>query len=535
MSFLQKLFGPPNLKELESKGDVKGLIKALGYKKDKQVQFGAARALGEIGDARTVKPLIAALEDEDKGVGMAAARALRQIGDARAVEPLIATLKDKDMCRAAARALGEIGDDRAVEPLIVALKDEYPYMGTAAARALGQIGDARAVEPLIATLKELKGRDQGMRKDVATALDRLGWQPDQSEAGAAYWVVKRKWEKCVEIGPPAARPLTAALEDRDVRQAVARALAEIGTPATEPLIAALKDGDKEVRRAAAGVLGQIGDVRAVGPLIDALRDEQLSVCRGAADALDRLGWQPDRSGSGAAYWYAKGQWDKCVEIGPPAMEPLIAALKRPDLGKRLVAAGRLGQIGDARAVEPLIAALKDKSTYVGQAAAEALGQIGDARAVKPLIATLKDDRLLRRDAAEALEHIGAPAVEPLIFTLKRSDKDGRGSAAEMLGRIGDARAVEPLIAALKDSDKRVREAAATALVGMYRSGKLDNANKRLILGQRKWIIGRRVHIRGEHVDQTRTAYCFGQTVEDHTDSTLHTDTVVEGIGVDFPL
>jgi len=43
---------------MKAKRDVKGLIKALNYKKDDSVRRKAAWALGLIGDKRAVKPLI---------------------------------------------------------------------------------------------------------------------------------------------------------------------------------------------------------------------------------------------------------------------------------------------------------------------------------------------------------------------------------------------------------------------------------------------------------------------------------------------
>ena len=74
---------------------------------DKDVRKAAAEALGQIGDPRTVEPLIAALKDADKGVRWVAASALGQIGDERAVESLVAVLNDSSwiVCRAAAKAL----------------------------------------------------------------------------------------------------------------------------------------------------------------------------------------------------------------------------------------------------------------------------------------------------------------------------------------------------------------------------------------------------------------------------------------------
>ncbi len=52
------LFGPPNVAKLEAKRDAPGLIKALGSQKDGPVRKAAAGALGQIGDARPVEPLI---------------------------------------------------------------------------------------------------------------------------------------------------------------------------------------------------------------------------------------------------------------------------------------------------------------------------------------------------------------------------------------------------------------------------------------------------------------------------------------------
>ncbi len=102
---------------------------------------------------------------------------------------------------------------------------------------------------------------------------------------------------------------------------------------------------------------------------------------------------------------------------------------------------------------------------VRQSAAEALGKIGDARAVEALIARLADaDSDLRKFAAIDLGKIGdARAVEPLIARLADWKGDVRKHAAEALGNIGDSRAVEPLSARLADRRSYVRRAAAESL------------------------------------------------------------------------
>jgi HEAT repeat protein len=83
------------------------------------VRRKAATALGQLGDARVVEPLIAALTDADTDVRSAAVAALGQVGDARAVEPLIAALGDhsSNVREFAAEELGKFADNRAAMPL----------------------------------------------------------------------------------------------------------------------------------------------------------------------------------------------------------------------------------------------------------------------------------------------------------------------------------------------------------------------------------------------------------------------------------
>ena len=108
-------------------------------------------------------------------------------------------------------------------------------------------------------------------------------------------------------------------------------------------------------------------------------------------------------------------------------------------------------------------ALADADHHVRESAAEALGKLGDAQAVEPLCKALADaDHHVRKSAAEALVKVGdARAVEPLCMALCDAYTLVRVYAAEALGRIGDTRAVIPLRKALGDKD--VWSAATQAL------------------------------------------------------------------------
>ena len=111
----------------------------------------------------------------------------------------------------------------------------------------------------------------------------------------------------------------------------------------------------------------------------------------------------------------KGAAKAFVEIGAPAVEPLVAALKDEH---NMWAAEVLGMIGDARAVEPLIAALQNDDQDVRKQALEALDKIGWHPAGDEISARYW---ITNGRYAECIR-IGAPAVGPLIAaTVSRSD------------------------------------------------------------------------------------------------------------------
>lgn len=129
-----------NVKELEERKDVQGLMKALQHE-DTRIWGEASGALIEIGEP-AVEPLILALKDVNPRVRWIAAAALGEIGDARAVEPLvnaITTDPERDVRWHAVDSLGKIGDVRAIGPLTQSLKDKDSFVREAARGALKKI------------------------------------------------------------------------------------------------------------------------------------------------------------------------------------------------------------------------------------------------------------------------------------------------------------------------------------------------------------------------------------------------------------
>jgi hypothetical protein len=173
MGLFRRLF-KPNIKKMERKKDVNGLVKAMWFD-DLNIRIDSIKALDRIGpDAKQAVPaLLQALRDTNDIIRERAVCALGQIKDERAVEPLIKSLSDKYIRREAVYALGEIGDSRTVQPLIGLL--EVPEMVIPAIRVLGSLNDKRAVEPL---LKQLRSLDKEIREATVTALYNLDEVPN---------------------------------------------------------------------------------------------------------------------------------------------------------------------------------------------------------------------------------------------------------------------------------------------------------------------------------------------------------------------
>lgn len=249
-------------------GTVKYLIDALKdarYDKERVID-----ALGEKGDPVAVEYLTNILKDtswEARKYREAAARALGNIKDARAVESLLTALKSKfyEVRKEAAEALGKIGDEQALLPLIDALNDDNPTFREIVVESLCSAAKPGKTEPLVDTLKD---RDAFVRQGAAQVLSRIGWKAPGDSELAVYLIAKQEWDKLPGIGEYAAEPLIAVLEDEnpEVRKNAVITLGRIGNPeAVEPLIDALKNHPlhDSYMKDLIDALGEIGDVRAL--------------------------------------------------------------------------------------------------------------------------------------------------------------------------------------------------------------------------------------------------------------------------------
>jgi HEAT repeat protein len=221
------------------------------------IRWGAAIALGDIGDPEAVGPLAAALDDEDRYVRTRAALALAAIG-----EPAIETLgAAADTGRpearwAAALALGKMDSRAGVPVLARLLSDPDAGVRWKAAEALGALGGDEAVPPLVAALSDT---DEEVRGQAAAALAARGDQ--------------------------VAGILIDALERREYWFGAVEALRGMQEKAVPALLAAMERKNRWVRIGAAMILGERGDERGVDALLAALSDSDPDVVEAAREIL----------------------------------------------------------------------------------------------------------------------------------------------------------------------------------------------------------------------------------------------------------
>ena len=238
-----------------------------------------------------------------------------------------------------------------------------------------------------------------------------------------------------------------ALQSRDLNLLAIYEQVLARIPSASPaLIQVLETAHPILRARAADVLGIRKDKSAVPALLDALKGEFYTVRSRAAIALGKIG-------------------------DAKAMEPLILTLKDPEDDVRIGACLGLGFFKEPSTFDEITnVLLDDPKIEVRQAAAKALGNTGHPEAVPLLMEALHDPfwwyerEMQAGDLFDAIEKMGAMAVESLIAALKDNEGTVRKYAAILLGRIGDDRAIEPLGMALYDLHHDVGKVSAEALV-----------------------------------------------------------------------
>lgn len=307
---------------------------------------------GETGDE--TEKLLKALKSGNGNVRVAAVMALGQKGEKAAVEPILAILiRDYPLARhSAAMALGEIGDESAVETMMTEMKtSDKDYIRSSIAIALGKIGSEESVPYLIERLRDARAT---VRSNAALTLGRMG-----NESAVEPLIEVLESGKDME-----GRRKDTVNTNADVRKSVVLALGGIGgTEATKALTGVLNDNEEtlEVRIAAASALGNIGSSEAVSTLKTVYDNQSINI-RLRNGALLALGKTRNKEAAGVFIGklgdrdFGASAREALIDMGEPAVEPLIENLKTEDKRIKDETALILIEIGDPRAVKPLIEA-----------------------------------------------------------------------------------------------------------------------------------------------------------------------------------
>jgi HEAT repeat protein len=471
---------------------------------------------------------------DNAGLRNSAVEALERLGS-RAVPVLCrhGGDADHDVRKFILDILGSIGDAGALPLLISALADPEPNVCAAAAENLGKIGDSRAVPQL---LQALEKTDIWLRYTILEALGRIGKPVPMSVIApmAGENLLKKAVFDCLgAIGDGEAIPLLMeGIRERvrNVREAAVAALMKVrerlpesermllvdgrlrefnGAPFVEGLLGSLDASDRDLLEALAGVLGLIGDERAIGELLHLCREERMRAC--ALQAIRSMG---EKAAATIMARYPAGDDDErcfiaylCGELRFPACAPLLVAGMRGEssLLRRVsaIAAGKSGLPGMITDITPL---LEETDPGVRDGAIEALSLLakeeGEAvqRIAVRLAATgdpekrrdaallfsaladadrlsllIKDeDPMVRRAAVNALAGIRNEAgVGHLLLALVDEDPDVRSAAAGALGEAGGEEVLAPLLLVLKDEDTGVKCAALKSLARLGHGGALQ--------------------------------------------------------------
>ncbi len=256
------------------------------FSPDWVVRMHAARAVGRLGNPRSVETLALLLQDTVPAVRDEAVAVLTSIGEA-AVAPLVDALAHRDwrIRLRAAEALCVLKSQTAVAPLVGLLKhDPDTAVRQEAARALGGIGDGAAVDALLEAVEEPR-----LQVRAIEALGRIG---DRR-------VLPFLFRLLGALTPGDYENRTPACEENESEQHLAaaeeavRALARIrDEQAVAVLIQALQS--TLIRKEASDALVCFGR-QAVAPLVTQLqRERDDNVCHYIKETLTQLGWNPNR-------------------------------------------------------------------------------------------------------------------------------------------------------------------------------------------------------------------------------------------------
>lgn len=355
-----------------------------------------------------------------------------------------------------------------------------------AAGLLGWTARPEIVAPLLATAEFATGRAPLLR---LTATSSLGMVRHRAALGVlveALEAPEKNMDEAIiraltRCGPAAVEPVAAVLGDTTrpaaMRCRCARALGAIAAPeSTPPLVAALRDANAEIRAQASEALAARSDPAACDRLLPLLLTEPVPMVR--------------LTMARAAAVLAPGR----------TLQYLARGLSDLRAGVRVRVVEALEQVGNA-ARDLLVVSLTDPDEEVAHAAARGLDGIGAiAEAIDRLASQGYD-----AEASEFLIAVGrAGHLDPLIDALDRRRPSALPQIVRVLARVGDPRAGNPLAALLDHVDNDALRARIVEALRRTGDGGHTGRIERLLAARDEWVRKSAVDYLARFADPTVT-------------------------------
>ncbi len=349
------------------------------------VQIAAVEALGNIRDPRVVRPMLEQLQapGNHEDVKRAIGDFLGKLNSKSMLRPFRMDLqgRDRDRQKMALESLGYIGNDAAIQMLIRAADDRM--IGDDAIRAMGLTQNPKVLpfieDALADTFSQSEAIDALQKFEKSPEIfELLSNAPDVQSPTDKKKVI----EMLGDYGPQAI-PLLADHMDNFCTDEVVETLVKINDPSAAPiLVQALERSHGRTQDRIFSALKEFKDPTVIPELVDVVKKSfwvrkngmgviaQLATAEHASKisellsikdtqqetitVLDRLGWQPETMDEKVRYYVAKGEWQKCRELGQAVVPPLLAEFKKScdlevaevliDLGSRDVKDIMLGRL-----------------------------------------------------------------------------------------------------------------------------------------------------------------------------------------------
>jgi HEAT repeat protein len=393
--------------------------------------IGAINSIGVRRDAISVDPLAGRLKDQDAEVASAAAVALGRIGNAAATQTLRQSLAGaagaartavaEGCILCAERLMAEGKTNEAVEIYDEVRRADVPKQKIIEATRGAILARKSAGIPLL--IEQLRSSDKGLFQiGLNTARELPG--REVADALAA---------ELAHTTPERAALLLYALADRN-------------EPVVPPaVLEAAKSGPKQVRIAAVGFVGRLGDASSLSALLEIATDADAELAQAAKTALAGLPGENVNTEIAARLPTAEGKTlPVLIElVGQRRIDATAALVKAADHPDAAIRSAALTALGAT--VGP-----KELSVLVSKVVAPK--NPGDAqvagRALRTACIRMPEREACAAELTAAMPHASVATKSDLL---------------EILGAMGGTQALETIGAAAKGSDTELQDTASRLL------------------------------------------------------------------------